>query len=225
MTDPGFIRPDPEREVSEELEFHIEQIAATYRAKGLDSGAALARARAEFGNAARARSQSVDILSRTVRRRSRLDRVDALRRELVHALRATRRAPGFALVVALTIGFAIGFATLVTGAARVLLIQPLPFPDAGRLVWVFGREPAKGIERDRLSSEESRSIADANAFERVAVFGDRSLVYQAGARPARWHGLRVSPGMATVLGFAPALGRDFTSADGEAAARSFLVTG
>jgi predicted permease len=211
-TDPAhFLGPDPGRDVDAELEFHLELLAEKLRAEGMTPEAARRRAEAEFGDLAAARRECRDIGTRVVRRREWRDRLEGLVRELRYALRALRRAPGFALVMVLTIGFATGFALLIGGAVHGLGVTPLPFPEADRLVWVFGGTRERGDDADRLSSEEVQAIrASEHPFEKLAQFGDRNLVRVAGGVTERWAGLRATPGMAAVLGVRPALGRGFT---------------
>ena len=59
---------------------------------------------------------------------------DGIARNLRHAARSLGRTPGFALTVVATLALGIGANTAVFGALDAVLLRPLPFPDAGRLV-------------------------------------------------------------------------------------------
>ena len=224
-TDPAnFIGPDPRRDSDAEIEFHLEMIAAAHRAAGLDPGEARRRAEAEFGDVARAKTECRTILGRVEERRDRAAWLTAARRDVRYALRSLRRTPGFGAVMVLTIGVALGFATLIAGSLRGLLLRPLPFPNADRLVWVFATDRERATGMDRVSSDEAKAMSDeGQPFERLAVFGDRNLVRTEGIQVARWIGLRVTPGMPGVLGIRPALGRSFTPEEASQGAAVMMV--
>src|SRR5262245_49561122 len=62
-------------------------------------------------------------------------------RDLKHAARSLLRAPGFTVVVVATLALAIGANTAIFSVVRVVLLKPLPFPSADRLVYIGGTAP------------------------------------------------------------------------------------
>src|SRR6266536_2808096 len=115
-----------EREIRRELEFHVAERADELRDSGLSPEEAERRARLKLGNpllqAERTRDMDIALWA------------DGIARNLRHAARSLGRAPGFALTVVATLALGIGANTAVFSALDAVLLRPLPFPDADRLV-------------------------------------------------------------------------------------------
>jgi hypothetical protein len=94
------------------------------------------------------------------------------------AARTLRARPVFALVAVLTLALGFGANTLVFSAVRGLLVRDLPFPDAERLVWVYGRDGAdRAGGPGPLSRNEARALTEGaagGALAGVAAFGTAS---------------------------------------------------
>src|SRR5688572_10985144 len=71
-----------------------------------------------------------------MRGRTMISSIDAVGRNVGYALRVLARTPGLTLTVILTLGLGIGASSAVFTAVEAVLLQPLPFPDADRLVSV-----------------------------------------------------------------------------------------
>lgn len=145
---------------------------------------------------------------------------EILRHDVKFALRALRRAPAFSLTVILVAALGIGATTAAFTLADHVLIRPLPFRDAERLVKLWQRPPAGG--RLQLSPGHFRDWRDrATSFEQVAAFDPHyaNLVGSAAASaavpgtersagdPVRLDGARVSGELFAVLGVPPLIGR------------------
>ena len=92
--------------------------------------------------------------------------------ELLHdlrfALRSARRRPGFTALVVLTLALGLGVNVAVFSLVQALLLRPLPFPDADRLVRVLA---FKGSEPGRLAQREIQDLQrESKAFEVVAAY-------------------------------------------------------
>jgi putative ABC transport system permease protein len=115
-----------EREIRRELEFHVAERADDLRNSGLSPEEAERRARVKLGNpllqAERTRDMDIALWA------------DGIARNLRHAARSLGRAPELALTVVATLALGIGANTAVFGALDAVLLRPLPFPDADRLV-------------------------------------------------------------------------------------------
>jgi len=70
------------------------------------------------------------------------ERVDQLRHEVRHAVRALRRTPSFTLTAVLTAAVGIGAATAICSISATLLLHPLPYDEAGQLVHIIEHVPA-----------------------------------------------------------------------------------
>ena len=115
-----------EWEIRRELEFHVAERADELCDSGLAPEEAERRARVKLGNpllqAERVRDMDIALWA------------DGLARNLRHAARNLGRAPGFALTVVATLALGIGANTAVFSALDAVLLRPLPFPEADRLV-------------------------------------------------------------------------------------------
>jgi putative ABC transport system permease protein len=127
--------------------------------------------------------------------------------------------------VVFTVALAIGANALVFSGVRALLIRPLPFPDAERIVWIHGGNRATGTSREQLSANEAQSLAEQTAtYDAVGVIGDRAFLRVDGDRRERWNGIWVTPSVFDVLGVRPVLGRPITVDDARAGTRVMLVS-
>ena len=139
--------------------------------------------------------------------------LDALRDDLRASLRQCRRRPVATFVVIGTLAIAVAAVTTTFGLAAAVLWRPLPFPDAGQLVFVW--ETASD-ERGPFRVTGGRYAVwerEARAFASLALFGAAgfSLDDAEGSRPIR--GVRVSASYFDTLGLRPRLGRGFEPAD------------
>lgn len=137
-------------------------------------------------------------------------------RDLAFAARTLRKSPAFAATAVLTIALGIGATTAIFSVVNAVLLRPLPYPDAGRLVYIQGDLTARNVRdfpmppgdypdlRDQGTLFES--VASANTFR--ASFGD-----DAGA-PERIRVAQVTPNLFPLLGARAVVGRGFIEADG-----------
>src|SRR4029453_4324364 len=119
-----------ERELDEELRFHVEQRRQALEHEGVPQSAAADRAKRALGGALRVREAARDVWA--------LRSLDALMRDVRYALRALRRAPSFTLAAAITLALAIGANTAIFSRVEGILLRPLPYADPDRLVFVDG---------------------------------------------------------------------------------------
>lgn len=96
---------------------------------------------------------------------------------LTWAARSFRRNPGFCAATLLSLALGIGANVAVFSVVDALLLRPLPFPDAGRLVLVDGA--GRGPDRYRLDVAEW--VKDMRAFSSVGLFTSSSAF--SGSRP------------------------------------------
>jgi hypothetical protein len=133
--------------------------------------------------------------------------LDAIGQDLRYVLRTLRRKPAFALVVILTLGFGISLNTATFSIVNAALIRPLGFADPERLVALherFGVEDVPFSPADFLDLER-----DQQSFEDAAAYVNLSFELSGRAEPIRIDGSKVSPGLFSLLGVGPLLGRDF----------------
>jgi putative ABC transport system permease protein len=142
--------------------------------------------------------------------------------DLAHALRRLGRAPGFAAIAILTLALGIGANTAIFSLVKTVLLRPLPYGEADRLVMIWGNRD-KG-ETTWLSIPEVHSyVTESSAFASVASYTSTAANLTGGAEPERVIVALVTPNLFRTLRVAPAIGRAFTPADSTAAAADLVV--
>jgi putative ABC transport system permease protein len=194
-----------ENELDEELRFHFDHLVERARARGLDPEAARREAEREFGSLYRARTESREAWGRRL--------IDELGRDVAYAVRSLRRTPSFSLVAVLVLALGIGATTTIFGVFDAVLLRPLPYPDADRLVITVTRyERGVGDSLDRAGFETVRD--GATLLEQVAAESPANgvnLQWPGGARHLRE--VAVTAGYLDALGGGARLGRVFERAD------------
>ena len=134
-------------------------------------------------------------------------------RDLKQNFRGLMRAPVFSLAVALTVGAGIGGTTLVYGVVHSVLIEPMPYPGADRMVL---------IRHMREDNQWGTSMADLEALSDLPPAFEAIESYSWRTQPVDWGGevelLRtkwVTDGYLGMLGLTPELGRGFTEGEGD----------
>ena len=212
-----FWRPDVEADVDDEIRFHLETRIEELVERGLATDAARAQALAEFGDPAAVRDGLREIDRRLLDRRRRDAWWAALGRDVRFALRRLRLQPGFSVPAAVTIGLGVGAVAAVFALVHAVLLRPLPYPAAGRLVAVHHVAPGLGLVEGGLSDGTYAHYRARNrAFEEMGSWFDRVLSVTEGAEPERILTALVTPSVFEVLRARPALGRACRSGgDGE----------
>jgi hypothetical protein len=121
-----------ERELDEELSFHLEMQTRWHESQGLDPRTARALALREFGGEVRFREAVLDTRG--------LSWAHDLTRDIRFAVRSYRRSPGFTVVALLTLTLGIGTTTAAFSIISGVLIRPLPYPEPDRIVTLSGRD-------------------------------------------------------------------------------------
>src|SRR6266576_343626 len=132
-----------------------------------------------------------------------------LLQELRHALRSLRRAPSLAAISVVTVALGVGAGTSLFSVVKAVLLNPLPYPDSGRLVWIAGQgETHQEIRTSTPDFDYWRT--QSHSFLSMAAYGDGPLVAGGGKTPERTRGAAVTEDFFATLGVKPALGRVFS---------------
>ena len=148
--------------------------------------------------------------------------IDAMGRNVGYALRVLARTPGLTLTVILTLALGIGASSAVFTIVEAVLLEPLPFPDADRLVSVRQtRESATvaNVAPVRLEEWNERN----STFEALMGYTTQDAADASADVPESIRVAGVSRRMMEVWGIAPILGRGFVAADHEANAADVAI--
>lgn len=191
-----------ESELDDEIQFHLSEEADERAAAGLTAAQARVAARTDFGNTTLIREATRDAWGWAFAER--------LIQDARGALRMTRRDPGFSAVAALTLALGVGATTAILNVVDALLLGPLPFADADRLVVLFATTPKLGVYRDTTSFYDISAWRDqSRAFTGIAAYRRDELNITGDGAPEPVTGLRASDELLSVLGVSPAIGRTF----------------
>jgi predicted permease len=211
-------RRDKQAELRQELQFHLEEEAEERQEHGLADDEARWAARREFGN--------VSLVEETTRAAWGWPRIEQLARDAVYGLRQIRRNPGFSAIAIATLALGIGGITAMFSAFDAVLIRPLPYADANRLVMIWENmakadvtskhqpTPAEWIEWRRLNSVFTDLASSQPGDATLAGDGEPEQV------PAR----KVTWTFWSVLGVQPLLGRVFNEDEDNKSVRVAVIS-
>lgn len=203
-------RRDPRRDVDDEIRFHVESRIEELVARGMPPAEARTRAEVEFGDAARVRAETVQIDERMARRRGRMEWLGDWVRDARVALRSLRRTPAFTVTAVLCAALGIGVTAAVVSAAYNILLRPLPYRDADRLVSIYSERPSRGERGVNISYADYLSWREGTrAFADIGMWTWYDATLGTGGDPARYSGGRVTANLFPILGIRPQLGRTF----------------
>src|SRR5438093_837206 len=135
--------------------------------------------------------------------------LDKLRQDLRYALRLWARRPAFAVVAILTLAIGIGANTAMFSIVNAVLLRPLPYPDADRLVSVWGRTAA--FPRGLLSYTEYEEIRkQSRTLDAIGLYLGQSVNLTGVNEPQRLVGIFASGSFFDVLGLRAERGRLYT---------------
>lgn len=166
--------------------------------------------------------------------------------DLRHAARALRKRPGFTLMAVGTLALALGANAGMFGVVKKVLLDPLPYPQPGRLVAIAGTAPGSDFPEEfgvapefylqyREQSHRLEDVAIYNSFTSTLRVGDRverirmssptnSLYSTLGARPALGR-LPVAADESRVVVISDELWRTWFGADPKVVGRTFYISG
>jgi putative ABC transport system permease protein len=213
-----FSRSSVNREIDAELRSHIEMRVEDNLAIGMPPAEARRDAMLRFGNLTKTREHLNAVNAVLV--------VESISMDARYAFRQLARSPGFAVATILTISLGVGASTAIFGVVNSILIRPLSYPDAERIVQTekvtaTGLSYTASIPLFLYWKDHSRTLQHLAAYSVLPV----GFNLAEGAIPERIPGLRVSADFFRVLGVAPQLGRNFTREDDEPGSQRVAILG
>ncbi|HEY9230592.1 MAG TPA: ABC transporter permease, partial [Blastocatellia bacterium] len=137
--------------------------------------------------------------------------METLWHDLRFAFRTLLKKPGFTFVLVLALALGIGANTAIFSVVNAVLLRPLPYKQAERLVWIWGTNPRNDIEHETASAPDYHDWkAQGQSFEEMGAFVNTRLTLTGSGEPERYNAAYVTDGFFEVLGVPAAIGRTFT---------------
>jgi putative ABC transport system permease protein len=213
-----FRRDRFDRELDEEMQFHLEMQAEENRSSGISTEEARYAARRQFGNTLLLRETSADIwVWRSL---------DVLFQDVKYGLCILRKDPGFTTTAVLALALGIGVNTAIFSLLDGVLLRPLPYPEPERLVLVWEETPMFGLRDSPASMGNFMEWRARNrVFQDMGTLDNSSYQLTGGGTPEQVNGAIIMAGFLRALGVQPLLGRAFTQQDDQpGAAKSLLLS-
>jgi putative ABC transport system permease protein len=211
-----FRSPRLEKDLEDELGFHLAMRREKHQASGKPPAEAQAAACREFGN--------VMNFKEACREMRTFASLEIFWRDLRYALRSLRRSPGFTAVAVVTLALGIGATVSIFSIVYVALLRPLPYPEPDRLVALSASNPKAGFLHGPASAADFYDWRAQNeVFSTVTAYSGWSLNLTEVPMPERLSAALVSPEFFSVLGVAPAQGRGFLAHEDQPDAASVAV--
>jgi putative ABC transport system permease protein len=200
--------PDVRQDVEDEIAHHLAERQRDLEARGMSTRDSREAALRRFGNV----RVVVDICRRIdeqwYREQRRANMFMDLRQDVAYALRSLVRAPAFTLVAVITLALGIGATTAIFSVLHSVLLRPLPYADASRIVFLWSTSNA--FPREPLTP--GRLVDFREQLTSVRLMAGISQIpfnLTGSGEPERLHGSSVSSAFFDVLGVRPLLGETF----------------
>jgi predicted permease len=194
-------RSTVDRDMAEELRFHLDARVDDLVESGMTGDEARRRARLEFG--------AVEAYKDACREAHGLRLIDDLRGDLRYAVRTLVRAPAFAVMATVSLALGIGANTVVFSIVNALVLRPLPVQRPERIVFV--QNGARGISH---SFPTFRDLRDrTKAFEALIGYRTTPIDFDTGTSVTRTFGYLATGNYFDALGIKPIIGRVFHQED------------
>jgi putative ABC transport system permease protein len=201
-------REEVERELDEEMRYHLE--------KTIEEGVASGLSREEARHVALRAMDGIEQQKEECRDMRKVHWLEDFLQDLCYAARMLRRNPGFAAVVVLTLALGIGANTAIFSVVDGILLRPLPYGDAGRLVIVWENNLRRGHAHNVVSPPNFLDWQAQNrVFSAMSYISDLRGNLTGNGEPEQIVTQYVSANFFSVLGVSPILGPGFTPENGE----------
>jgi putative ABC transport system permease protein len=142
--------------------------------------------------------------------------MDTLLQDVRYAVRMLMKKPGFTAIAIITLALGVGANTAIFSVVNAVLLEPLPYGEPDRLVWVS--------HEDTFTPADFLDYRDQNqTFEQIAAFIGWGVNLTGKTEPERVSGALVSPGFFSVLGVPAFIGQTFSPEQEQSASARFAV--
>jgi putative ABC transport system permease protein len=151
--------------------------------------------------------------------------MNGLFQDVRYALRQLRKSPGFTSAAVLMLALGIGANTAIFSMVNAVLLRPLPYKEADRLVMVWEQNPHRGWLENIVSAANFLDWKKQNdVFTAMAAFESNFFNLSGGNKPEEIAGERVTTNLFSVLGVRPLRGRPFLPEEEKRGASAVIVS-
>ncbi len=210
-------RCDKEAELQEELQFHLQEEADQRQEEGLTEEEARWAAHRELGNVA--------LVEEDTRATWGWTRLEQLARDAGHGLRLVRLNPVFSTIAILTLALGIGGITAMFSAVYAILIRPLPYTNADRLVMIWDELSGEGRSGHMPTPAEWLEWRRHNSvFTDIAATQPGDAILSGDSEPEEVPARKATGNFWSVLGVKPLIGRVFTEEEDVKGVRVIVIS-
>lgn len=204
-----FRRKRVEAELDEELQFHVAREAEKHRQAGMSEEEAQRLARMAFGGH--------EQIKEDVREARGTSWMEQCWQDAGFAARLLGKNPGFTAIAALTLALGIGASSAGFSLVDAVLLKPLPYANAERVVMLWGEAPIGSyygnVDMPFSPQEYNLLRQTETVFQSLAVFRTKTFNLTGAGTPELQEGIEVSAGFFPALGGSPLLGRTISAQD------------
>src|SRR6267154_2092794 len=199
-----FLSRRVEVDLDQEVHAHLEMLIAENIGAGMSPEEAQRAARIELGG--------IEQMKEQVREERLGNWLPSVLSDCRYGFRQLRKSPGATAVMIFTLALAIGAATAIFSVVYGVLLRPLPYTDANRIMAVF--EVSSKGHWVHLADPNFDDFRDQNhSFQAIAKYNSDVVSVSGASQPSRTTVSSVSPDFLKVFGVQPILGRDFSASD------------
>jgi predicted permease len=207
-------RKQMQADISEEIRLHLLLKTEELVAAGMPREEAEATARREFGDVTQIEEHGREIWA--------WRRAEELLFDIRYGLRMLRRNPGLTAIILLTLTLGIGATTAIFSVVNAVLLRPLPYFQAERLVMLSESNVNMCVTHISLPNLHDWQ-AQNQVFESIAGYRLADVTLTGRGDAQRLQTRQVSAGFFPMLGIEPILGRPFSAADDKPDARPVVL--
>jgi predicted permease len=196
-------RKKMEIDLDKELRFHFESQVADKMRSGISENEARRLTRIEFGG--------MEQIKENCRERRGTMWLESIVQDIRFGLRQLRKSSGFTLAAVTTLALGIGATTAIFSVVDSLLLRPLPYPNATRIVRIWMTFAPRGMMEIPSSEPEFLEYRQSQSFAHVAGFSVGTLTLTGSGDPLHLTASWVTSDFFSVIGTEPFLGRVFTA--------------
>ena len=211
-----FRRDRLNRDLDDELTFHLAQRTDKNRADGMDATEARYAAHRQLGNATSIKEDTRNLRT--------LPTVENFAHDLRYGSRTLIKTPLFALIAIATLALGIGASTSIFSVVNSVLLRPLPYARPDQLMQVWESNPKRSYSRNVVNPINFLDWTEQNrSFSGMTAIVDASTRLGLGQEPLQVPAMLVTPQFFSVLGVPPLLGSAFADNDGKEGAEIRLI--